>query len=368
MSNHVSSGQSRPWYEHITIDLLARVLNNSIFQPFIAWLALLCQSAVGASSTSFRFRATLNYACLLSLFSFLKLLDELYAYGRPRKLDWDEEVVVITGGARGLGKILAEVYGMRGASVAVLDVQKPSKESEGLAGVEVYECDVGDAEAVEKVKLQIETDLGIPTILINNAGIVYGKPLLSLGSHEVEKSFKVNTLAHFNTIRTFLPTMLASKTGGTIVTVASVLGKLGASHLSDYTATKAALIAMHSSLRAELNSPSTAPEGAANIRTVLVTPGQLSTNLFQGVKTPSSFLGPVVETVELAREIVKMVDSGMSGEISLPLYARWIDWLHVLPPGLGKLVRGLSGMDRAMEGFGAAQSKISKMAGGVKVQ
>ena len=165
--------------------------------------------------------------------------------------------------------------------------------------------------------------------MINNAGIVHGKPLLSLNSHEIEQSFKVNTLAHFNTIRTCLPGMLASKTGGTIVTVASVLGKLGASHLSDYTATKAALIAMHSSLRAELNSSSTAPEGAESIRTILVTPGQLSTNLFQGVETPSSFLGPVVETVELAREIVKMVDLGMSGEISLPLYARWIDWLHV---------------------------------------
>ena len=166
MANHVTSGQNRPWYEHITIDLLARVLNNSIFQPFIAWLALLCQSAVGTPGTSWRFRATLYYACLLSFFSLLKLLDERYAYGKPRKLDWDEEVVVITGGASGLGKIIAEMYGMRGASVAILDVQKPSKESEGLAGVEFYECDVGNDEAVEKVKSQIEKDVRRITIPI----------------------------------------------------------------------------------------------------------------------------------------------------------------------------------------------------------
>ena len=74
-------------------------------------------------------------------------------------MDWDEEVVVITGGANGLGKILAEMYGMRGASVAVLDVQKPEKESEGLAVINFYTCDVGDAEAVQKVKGEIEKDV-----------------------------------------------------------------------------------------------------------------------------------------------------------------------------------------------------------------
>lgn len=149
--------------------------------------------------------------------------------------------------------------------------------------------------------------------------------------------------------------MLAREDGGTIVTVSSVLGHLGASHLSDYTAAKAGLIAMHASLRAELNAirvGSDAPAGAKNIRTVLVKPGQLSTPLFQGVRTPSNFFGPVVESVDLAREIVKMIDAGESGVISLPFYAGWIEWLAVLPVGLQRVVRGLSGVDRAMEGFG----------------
>lgn len=144
--------------------------------------------------------------------------------------------------------------------------------------------------------------------------------------------------------------MLAAETGGTIVTISSVLGKLGASNLPDYTAAKAGLIAMHNSLRAELASPE-APDGTEYIRTILVTPGQLSTNLFAGVKTPSSFLGPVVEPVELAREIVRMIDAGESGDISMPLYARWIEWMHVLPVSLQRLARKLSGVDRAMENF-----------------
>ena len=169
----------------------------------------------------------------------------------------------------------------------------------------------------------------------------------------MSRTFNVNTLSHFHTIRTFLPGMLGSPTGGTIVTVASVLGKLGASHLSDYSASKAALIAMHISLRAELDASSTvAPEGAEDIRTILVTPGQLATPLFAGLTTPSTFLGPVVEPVELAREIVRMIDAGENGVIGMPLYTRWIDWIHVLPVGVQSVVRRVSGTDRAMEGYG----------------
>ena len=80
-----------------------------------------------------------------------------------------------------------------------------------------------------------------------------------------------------------------------------------------------------------------------------MTPGQLATPLFGTLETPSTFFGPVVEPVELARAIVKMVDVGESGEISMPLYARWIEWTKILPASMDKVVRWFSGMDRAME-------------------
>lgn len=187
----------------------------------------------------------------------------------------------------------------------------------------------------------------MPTILINNAGIVNGKAIWDLSAKDIQRNFNVNLISHFHTIRAFLPGLLASETGGTIVTVASVLGKLGAGNLSDYSAAKAGLIAMHTSLRSELSSIS-APDGAENIRTILVTPGQLSTQLFAALDTPSNFFGPVVETVDLAREIVKMVDSGESGEISMPFYARWIEWNSVLPAGVQRVLRLVSGIDQAM--------------------
>ncbi|EME83016.1 uncharacterized protein MYCFIDRAFT_35848 [Pseudocercospora fijiensis CIRAD86] len=365
MSNHVTSGHGKRWHEHLTIDLFAHVLSNSIFHPFVAWIVPLCLRAVQAPYESTQFIASCMYAGAVTVFWMLSVINKRVAYGIPRPVDWNEEVVVITGGANGLGKIIAETYGMRGASVAVLDVSSPEKESEGLAGVQYYQCDVGDANAVDAVARKIEKEsltcaqLGAPTILINNAGMVNGKALWQLSSKDVERSMSVNLISHFNTIRTFLPGMLASEVGGTIVTVASVLGKLGAGHLSDYSAAKAGLIAMHTSLQAELASPM-APEGAEDIRMILVTPGQLSTRLFADLETPSNFLGPVVEPVELAREIVKKIDAGESGEISMPFYARWVEWVQIQPAAFQKISRNMTGIDVAMMKANAKKEARSK--------
>jgi hypothetical protein len=103
---------------------------------------------------------------------------------------------------------------------------------------------------------------------------------------------------------------------------------------------------MHASLRAELDNSQ--HPGALNIKTILVAPGQLGTPLFADLRTPSNFLAPVVEPVELAKEIVQMIDSGCSGQIAMPLYARWVPLLGVLPAGVQRMVRGWSGMDGAM--------------------
>jgi len=194
--------------------------------------------------------------------------------------------------------------------------------------------------------------LGTPTILINNAAIVNGKPLLDLSLDEIERNLFVNLLSHFYTLKTFLPGMVREGKG-TIVTLSSVLGQLGAAHLSDYTAAKAGLTAMHKSVAAEL-----APY--PDIKTVLVSPGQLSTPLFNGVKTPSSFLGPVLEPVDVAKEVIAAIDAGSSAVLAMPLYARWIDWMNVLPVGGQAIARKLSGVDRAMKDFVGRSKEVKE--------
>jgi short-subunit dehydrogenase len=131
---------------------------------------------------------------------------------------------------------------------------------------------------------------------------------------------------------------------GTIVTMSSVLGQIGSAQLSDYAAAKAGLTAMHKSLVAELRS-------TPDIKTILVSPGQLSTPLFNGVQTPSSFFGPVLEPVDVAKEVIAAIDSGSSANLAMPFYARWIDWMNVMPVGVETILRKLSGVDSAMNGF-----------------
>ncbi|KAK2629866.1 hypothetical protein QTJ16_000686 [Diplocarpon rosae] len=338
------------WAKPLSVDLILKVLNVTFLHPFVAWMIPLCMRAQAMAWSDSAMQLSIGYAGLLTALFFLGSLNKQIAYSKPRKVDLSEEVIVITGGASGLGLLVAEVYGMRGATVAVLDVK--DLEAGEARGVSVYKCDVGDKDQVAKVVVEIERDLGIPTILINNAAIVNGKPLLDLSVDEIDRNFRVNLLSHFYTIKALLPGMIRAGKG-TIVTMSSVLGQIGAGSLTDYAASKAGLTAMHKSLAAELSS---VPE----IKTVLVLPGQLSTPLFNGVQTPNSFFGPVLEPVDVAKEVIASIDSGSSAVLAMPLYARWIDWLNVMPVGVQAVVRNLAGVDRAMKGFVGRESTKEK--------
>ncbi|KAI2642286.1 short-chain dehydrogenase [Xylaria nigripes] len=330
------------WFAPLSIDLFLRVLNVTLLHPFVAWMIPLCFRAEHQAWDTRPMVISITWAVFVTLLWMGNVLSHKIAYGIHREVDLDEEVIVITGGTSGLGLLIAEVYGMRGATVAVLDT-KPLENTEAR-GISYYQCDVSDKAQVVRVAEEIERDLGTPTILINNAAIVVGKRLLDMDTDEIDKSLRTNLLSHFYTIKAFLPGMIDNETGGTIVTLSSVIGHLGAAQLADYAAAKAGVTALHKSLAAELQEY---PE----IKTILVTPGQLSTPLFYGVHTPNSFIAPVVEPIEVAKEIIKAIDLGLSDHIGMPLYARWIDWYNVLPVGLQKISRRISGVDRSMTTF-----------------
>ncbi|KAK4667225.1 hypothetical protein QC763_307320 [Podospora pseudopauciseta] len=350
-AGHPSRGDS--WFAPLSIDLIVKVFKTTFFHPFIAWIIPLCFRAQNMHWDAPPMLVSFAWAGAITLIWMAGVINDRLAFGLPREVDLSEEVIVITGGASGLGLLIAEVYGMRGATVAVLDVEE--MENGEARGVTYYKCDVGDKEQIAKVAEKIERELGPPTILINNAAVVLGKPLLSLSLPEIDRSLTTNLLSHFYTIKTFLPGMTRSETGGTIVTISSVIGTLGAAQLTDYAAAKAGVTALHKSLSAELK------ESHPEIRTMLVTPGQLSTPLFAGVKTPNAFFAPVVEPVDVAKEVIKAIDNGQNASIGMPLYARWVDWYNVLPVGVQKVVRGLAGVDRGMRTFqGRAGSGLGR--------
>ena len=255
-------------------------------------------------------------------------------------------MVVITGGLGGLGGCIAEIYGLRGVSVAVLDIQV-SKDLDGeeKEGVHYYHCNVADPQATDRAFEKITHDIGVPTILINNAAITCSSPLLHTQPEDIERLFRINTLSHFHLARHFLRPLLKRHNGGTLVTVSSVLGHSGAANLSAYTASKAALLAYHASLTAELAA------SAPQMKTILVAPGQLDTQLFADVSVQGwlqRFLAPVVGAGELAVRIVEMVGQGRGGEIRVPEYARWMPLLGGLPVGLQRGLRWWSGLDAPM--------------------
>ncbi|QDS73060.1 hypothetical protein FKW77_009739 [Venturia effusa] len=348
VSPNTKRSKERTWQALFTFDVLYSAALKTILHPFVAFMIPLSLRAVTVPFSNISMQVSIAYAILLTSWWILSVFNKRIAFGLPREIDLDEEVIVITGGANGLGRLIADFYAMRGADVAVLDVVR--KEDDDMMGIQFYSCDVGDRKQVDAVAAKIRKNLGAPTILINNAAIVNGKSILDLSTEDVEKNFRVNLLSHFHTVQTFLPGMLEAERG-TIVTIASVLGYLGCANLSDYTAAKAGLLAFHASLKAELSC--SVHQGAENIKTILVTPGQLATSMFGGLKTPSMFLAPVVPPVELAREIVSMIDSGWSGEVALPLYSRLAPLLAALPSGIWTIGRAFSEMDSAMLDFSA---------------
>lgn len=99
------------------------------------------------------------WAIFISVMWIASAVNQRIANGAPREVDLGEEVIVVTGGASGLGMLVAEVYGMRGASVAVLDVNE--MENGEARGVTFYKCDVSDKEQVAKVAVEIEKDVSV---------------------------------------------------------------------------------------------------------------------------------------------------------------------------------------------------------------
>ena len=157
-----SRGHTRPeprdsWFAPLSVDLILKVLNVTLLHPFISLLIPLCLRARTVRWDAPPMLAAFAWAAIVSLSWVAAAVNRRVAYGLPRDVDLGEEVIVVTGGAGGMGLLLAEVYGMRGASVAVLDVCE--MENGEASGVTYYKCDVGDKAQVARVAKEIEMDV-----------------------------------------------------------------------------------------------------------------------------------------------------------------------------------------------------------------
>jgi len=227
-----------------------------------------------------------------------------------------------------------------------------------LDNITFYRCDVSRWDEVEKVAKQIVDEIGHPTIIVNNAGVVQGKTIIELEEADVRQTVDVNTLAHFWTLKAFLPGMIKEKAGH-VVTVSSVMGFVGASRVADYVASKFALIGLHESLRYELDQEYKAPR----IRTTLVAPGYVQTPMFSrsgyAAREPNTpmpawlfrFLAPQLAPHDVVKRIIAALDLHQSQHIMMPFYTNLAIFMNILPTWARDFLQWISGSNHLMEGF-----------------
>ncbi|TGZ84180.1 NAD(P)-binding protein [Ascodesmis nigricans] len=329
-----------PWYHQFNLDLLTRVLHTTLLHPIIPFFLPLAFLALSHRPTSPPVVTSFFTAVLIFLYNNLSLYLS-HPSGSARRFNPNTDVILITGGARGLGLLIASIYGIRGVSVAVLDILPPKDE---YPGVLFIQCDITNLNALEKARKQVEEELGAVTVLISNAAVLDGRRIGEFNIPAVRRAMEVNLMAQYYLLDVFLPGIRES--GGVVVTVGSVLGGLAAAGTALYAPPKAALKALHQVLAAEMGR-----EGG-RVKMVWVELGQMRTELFRGVETPNWFLAGEMEPVDVAKEVVRAVEEGVGGEVVLPLYARWVGLYTVLPVRVREWARWLSGIDVAMDEWG----------------
>ena len=176
--------------------------------------------------------------------------------------------IVITGGSRGIGAAAVELFAAKGHRVWFL-YEKNHKAAQAVAektGATAICCDVADRNAVMEAFRQI----GDVDVLICNAGICHYGLMTMMEEAEWDRIFDVNVKGIYNCVSAAMPSFLR-KHSGSVITVSSMWGQVGASCEAAYSATKGAVIALTKALAQEL--------GPSGIRVNCVAPGVILTDM-----------------------------------------------------------------------------------------
>jgi len=203
----------------------------------------------------------------------LKLSDRLLNNGEPiTKFKKSQEIVLITGGASGIGASVAKKLAAMGVKVVIMDLNSPEEVvCEFLlalfvnrrltmyeAGVTFFKVDITSSKEISEAASEIRKSVGEPTVLINNAGIGTVRTILGGSEAGIRQTFEVNTMAHFWLVKEFVPAMI-KKNHGHIVTIASMASFVVHARNVDYCCTKASCVAFHEGLASELKHVYDAP-------------------------------------------------------------------------------------------------------------
>ncbi len=233
--------------------------------------------------------------------------------------------VVISGASSGIGFALARHYLERGATVAAfarrgellqtLTAEFPDK-------VFCYALDVRDAPAVQQAAGDFIARVGVPDIVIANAGVSRGTLTEYAEDIDVfQQVMDINVLGMVKTFQPFLSAMLANsspekgRSGGVLVGIASVAGFRGLPGAGAYSASKAAAISYLESLRVELRG--------SGVKVVTLCPGYIKTPMTDVNTYPMPF---ILEVDDAAERMARVIECGKSFAV-VPWQMGWVGWL-----------------------------------------
>lgn len=183
---------------------------------------------------------------------------------------FENKIVIVTGGSRGIGKSIAKKFASLGAKVTVTYKNSVDTAEFDSMGIKYHQCDAADTAAVQAFADSIIKEHGKIDILVNNAGMTKDGLLMRMSEADWDSVLDTNAKGVFNFTKAVTRQMISQKQGK-IVNISSVVGLTGNAGQSNYAASKAAVIGFTKSIAKELAS--------RNINVNCIAPGYIDTDM-----------------------------------------------------------------------------------------
>ena len=218
-------------------------------------------------------------------------------------MQFKDNSVLITGGASGIGKIMARLLLEHGAKVIIWDIDESKtadviSEFSALGVIVGFTVDISNKKQIKDTAKKVKQTFGGIDILINNAGIIIGDYFHQHNTSNILKTMDVNAIAPMVITSEFLQEMLA-KNSGHICNIASSGGLISNPKMAVYAASKWALIGWSDSLRLEMK------QLKKNIIVTTILPYYISTGMFEGVRSKIPILNPETTALKIIKAIEK---------------------------------------------------------------
>jgi len=185
------------------------------------------------------------------------------------------KIALVTGASRGIGLAVADA--LHAAGLYVVRLARSLRDTSAERRMDIS-CDVTDPASIDRAISRIDKQLGVPDVLVNNAGIFFIKSLTETTFEDFTRTLTTNLTSAFLLAHAIVPRM-AARGRGHLVTIGSISDYIGFSGSTAYAASKFGLRGMHEVIRQE-----TAKSG---VRTTLVSPGPVDTDIWDAVDPDS---------------------------------------------------------------------------------